>query len=106
MAVGAVYQLGGDGVGPVRLVGGAARVAEPGLAAEGDEFEPFAIRAPVEGVTLFAVAAGQHLRDFQNDCGADAAREGFKESGPVVLKDLFDCELGFQSASPSKLYTK
>jgi hypothetical protein len=52
----AVDEFGGDGIGAVGLVSCPTCVAKPGLAPEGDEFEPVAAFAVVEAVAFFAVA--------------------------------------------------
>mgnify|MGYP000463619851 CR=1 FL=1 len=71
MAVPAVDELEGDGIGTVRLVGGAAGIAEPGTAAEGDEFVGAAVRAYVEGAAVIRISAVDGLLHLRPDDRAD-----------------------------------
>ncbi|MCU7378805.1 hypothetical protein OBO34_10610 [Clostridiales Family XIII bacterium ASD5510] len=71
MAVPAVDELEGDGIGTVRLVGGAAGVAETAVAAERDEFVCAAVRAYVEGAAEVRVTAVDSLLHLRPDNRAD-----------------------------------
>lgn len=65
MAVPAVDELEGDGIGTVSLIGSATGIAESEMAAERDELVCAAVRVYVKGAAEIRVTAVDGLSDFR-----------------------------------------
>ena len=105
MAMLAVDEFRGNGVGPIRLISSSAGRAKARLTAKSDKMKAFASMAIVKMVPVCGVPTVEHLIDLRDHNRANIAMLRQK-SIPVVLKNLLDCKVRMHVDHPRPFYQK